>query len=113
MPHGPSTESRTQEHAARRRQTIRHRLETCLPGARLTGRDSGLQAYLQLPAHIAEQPLIRAARQHSVLARGGCFYTMTDTSRPPALVISYATVDCTGLAQSLLALGKAYRDMTG
>ncbi|WP_275543270.1 MocR-like pyridoxine biosynthesis transcription factor PdxR [Streptomyces sioyaensis] len=97
----------------RRRQTIRHQLETCLPGTRLTGRDSGLQAYLQLPAHIAEQPLIRAARQYSVLARGGRFYTMTDTSRPPALVISYATVDCTGLAQSLLALGKAYREMPG
>ncbi|MGX4690674.1 MocR-like pyridoxine biosynthesis transcription factor PdxR [Streptomyces sp. JNUCC 63] len=102
---------RTEFH--RRRQTVRRQVKTCLPGARLTGRDSGLQAYLQLPAHIAEQALIRAARRRSVLARGSRFYTLTDTSRPPALVVSYASVNCAGLTRGLMALGEAYREVTG
>ncbi|GAA2450816.1 PLP-dependent aminotransferase family protein [Streptomyces mauvecolor] len=102
---------RTELH--RRRQTIRRQVESCLPGARLTGGDSGLQAYVQLPPHIAEAPLLRAARQRSVLTRGGAFYTLSDTTRPPALVLSYATVPCSGLVQSLLALGEAFREVGG
>ncbi|MFE3684239.1 PLP-dependent aminotransferase family protein [Streptomyces sp. NPDC059095] len=102
---------RTELH--RRRQTIRRQTEACLPGARLTGGDSGLQAYVQLPPHIEEKALLRAARRRSVLTRGGSFYTLSDTARPPALVLSYATVACSGLGQSMLALGEAYREVGG
>ncbi|MFF2192396.1 PLP-dependent aminotransferase family protein [Streptomyces sp. NPDC058157] len=95
----------------RRRQVIRRQTEACLPGARLTGIDGGLQAYLQLPPHLDEPALVRAARDQSVLVRGSRFYTLTDASRPPALVISYATVDCAGLAKSLQVIGSAYRQL--
>jgi len=94
----------------RRRGVIRRQGTSCLPGSRLLGRDSGLQAYLQLPDHVDEQALVRAARNHSVLVRGGRFYTFADTSRPPALVISYAAVNCVDLARSLVAIGAAYRE---
>ncbi|MFE1787978.1 hypothetical protein ACFW7J_06195 [Streptomyces sp. NPDC059525] len=48
-----------------------------------------------------------------MLVRGSRFYTLTDASRPPALVISYATVDCAGLTKSLQAIGAAYRQLAG
>lgn len=102
---------RTEFH--RRRQTVRREAESALPGSRVIGRDSGLQAYVQLPAHVDEQAVVRAARQRSVLLRGGRFYTLTDTSRPPALVISYATVGSAGLTRSMAALGAAYREAGG
>jgi GntR family transcriptional regulator/MocR family aminotransferase len=95
----------------RRRGVIRRQGASCLPGAQLLGRDSGLQAYLQLPEHVDEQALVRAARNHSVLVRGGGFYTFADTTRPPALVISYAAVNCADLARSLVAIGAAYREL--
>ncbi|MER5970720.1 PLP-dependent aminotransferase family protein [Streptomyces sp. NPDC002055] len=72
---------RTEFH--RRRHVVRRQAEAWLPGAHLIGRDSGLQAYLHLPAHVDEQALVRAARRRSVLVRSGDFYTFTDTSRPP------------------------------
>lgn len=101
---------RTELH--RRRDVIRRQSATCLPGSRLLGRESGLQAYLQLPRHVDEQALVRAARARSVLVRGGRFYSLADTRRPPALVLSYATVNCAGLARSLVSLGAAYRELT-
>lgn len=94
----------------RRRQVIRRQAATQLPGTRLLGRDSGLQAYLQLPSHIDEQTLVRAARKRSVLVRGGHFYTYADAARPPALVLSYTTANCAALAEALTALGQAYRE---
>lgn len=93
----------------RRRQAVRRQAAASIPGSRLLGRDSGLQAYLQLPGHMDEQAVVRAARQNSVLVRGGNFYALTDTSRPPALVISYATVESPGLVRSMVALGAACR----
>lgn len=95
----------------RRRQVLRRQTEAWLPGAHLTGRGGGLQAYLQLPSHMDELALVRAARNRSVLVRGGQSYTLTDTSRPPALVISYATVNCAGLTKSMKAIGSAYRQV--
>ncbi|WP_326698619.1 PLP-dependent aminotransferase family protein [Streptomyces sp. NBC_01754] len=97
----------------KRRGVVRRQVASCLPGARLLGRDSGLQAYLELPAHVDEHALVRAARHRSVLVRGGRFYVLTDTTRPPALVVSYAAVNCAALARSLDALGAAYRDLAG
>ncbi|MGW0564773.1 MocR-like pyridoxine biosynthesis transcription factor PdxR [Streptomyces sp. NPDC003016] len=97
----------------KRRGVVRRQLANHLPGTRLLGRDSGLQAYLQLPPRMDEQALVRAARTHSVLVRGGRFYTLADTTRPPALVVSYAAVNCTDLARSLEALGVAYREVGG
>ncbi|WP_052847664.1 PLP-dependent aminotransferase family protein [Streptomyces avicenniae] len=97
----------------RRRQVLRQHAETCLPGSRLLGRDSGLQGYLELPAHTDEHALVRAARRRHVLVRGGHFYTLGPTPRPPALVISYATANATALARGLLALGHAYQETSG
>ncbi|MFF6997862.1 PLP-dependent aminotransferase family protein [Streptomyces sp. NPDC008313] len=96
----------------RRRQAVRRQAATSLPGSRLLGGDSGLQAYLRLPGHVDERALVRAARARSVLVRGGRFYALTDTSRPPALVISYATVNTGGLIRSLMELGSVYRELT-
>ncbi|MER0241898.1 PLP-dependent aminotransferase family protein [Streptomyces sp. HSW2009] len=93
----------------RRRQLIRRQAADALPGTRVVGRNSGLQTYLELPPTIPEPALVRAARTRSVLVRGGTFYACTDTPRPPALVLSYATVNCAGLAQSLSALAVEYR----
>ncbi|WP_369217769.1 MocR-like pyridoxine biosynthesis transcription factor PdxR [Streptomyces flavofungini] len=102
---------RTEFH--KRRGVVRRHVAAHLPGARLLGRDSGLQAYLQLPPHVDEQALVRAARARSVLVRGGGFYTLADTTRPPALVVSYASVNCADLGRSLVALGAAYREAGG
>ncbi|MFB7513018.1 PLP-dependent aminotransferase family protein [Streptomyces sp. NPDC056144] len=93
----------------RRRQVIRRQAAKSIPGSVLLGRESGLQAYLQLPADVDENAVVRLARRHSVLVRGGQFYALADTSRPPALVISYATVDAPGLLRAMTALGAAWR----
>ncbi|MER7753300.1 PLP-dependent aminotransferase family protein [Kitasatospora sp. NPDC097643] len=95
----------------KRREVVREQTALHLPGARLLGGEGGLQAYLQLPDGIDEEALVRAARSRSVLVRGGRFYTLTDTTRPPALVVSYATVGCAGLARSLAEIGTAYREL--
>ncbi|WP_405005626.1 PLP-dependent aminotransferase family protein [Kitasatospora purpeofusca] len=94
---------------AGRREVVRREVARRLPGTRVLGGDGGLQAYLELPPAVDEDALIRAARGRSVLIRGGRFHTLTDTARPPALVLSYATVGCEGLARGIAELGVAYR----
>ncbi|WP_208298603.1 PLP-dependent aminotransferase family protein [Streptomyces liangshanensis] len=102
---------RTEFH--KRRAVVHRQCAAHLPGTRLLGRDSGLQAYVELPRHLDEQALVRAARNRSVLVRGGRFYTLADTTRPPALVVSYASVNRAELSRSLAALGEAYRELGG
>ncbi|MFJ8085626.1 PLP-dependent aminotransferase family protein [Streptomyces sp. NPDC096205] len=96
----------------RRRRTVRAHLDTQLPGAWLPSRAGGLQAYIRLPPHIDEQSLVRAARHRSVLLRGGRHYSASPAARPPALVISYATANCTALSRSLAEVGVAYREQS-
>ncbi|MEU0397582.1 PLP-dependent aminotransferase family protein [Streptomyces sp. NPDC006208] len=97
----------------KRRELVRELLPHHLPGARVLGGDSGLQAYVELPPGVDETALVQSARARSVLVRGGTFYTLDDRTRPPALVVSYATVGCPGLKASTAALGAAYREVTG
>ncbi|WP_424858138.1 PLP-dependent aminotransferase family protein [Streptomyces sp. SAI-170] len=96
----------------RRRRTVRAQLDTQLPGAWLLSGPGGLQAYIRLPPHIDEQSLVRAARHRSVLLRGGRHYAASTAASPPALVISYATANCTALSRSLGEVGVAYREQS-
>ncbi|NUR26521.1 MAG: PLP-dependent aminotransferase family protein, partial [Catenulispora sp.] len=78
--------------ARKRRDLIRAMIAGHFPGARMLGGDSGIQAFLALPPHHDELALVREARNHSILVRGGGFYTLEDRDRPPALVLGYATI---------------------
>ncbi|ACU72568.1 transcriptional regulator, GntR family with aminotransferase domain [Catenulispora acidiphila DSM 44928] len=98
---------RTESH--KRRALIRTMVAEHFPGAHMLGGDSGIQAFVTLPSHMDEQVLVREARNRSILIRGGAFYTLDDRTRPPALVLGYATIDGKGLQTALTALGDIYR----
>ncbi|WP_431782436.1 PLP-dependent aminotransferase family protein [Streptomyces chumphonensis] len=100
----------------RRRETVRAELPAHLPGAGILGGDSGLQAYIRLPPDTDEDGLVRTARSRSVLVRGGAFYTLArDTpaprTRPPAIVLSYASTPPDALRAALRELGACYREV--
>lgn len=103
---------RVRKEFRKRREQVYHDALRALPGVRPLGRAGGLQVYLELPAGCAEDALVRAAEEHSVLIHGAQFYRIGRTDHPPAVVASFATVRRPGLSQAIEALGAAYREVT-
>lgn len=95
----------------KRRELVRTMVSRHFPGAEIVGGESGLQAYLRLPASVDEATLVKAARERSVLVRGGNFYALDSHAGPPALVLGYAAIGCERLQSALTELSVVYREM--
>ncbi|ANZ15826.1 GntR family transcriptional regulator [Streptomyces noursei ATCC 11455] len=107
-------------HLRRRRAGYRIRRETLvqavlrhLPGARIEGAAAGLHTYVRLPPRTDEAALVERALRRSVLVRGGRLHHARPERAAPALVLGYATVPGTGIAEAVRALGAAYRTGDG
>nr|ATU31807.1 GntR family transcriptional regulator [Streptomyces sp. KCB13F003] len=93
-----------------RREALTQSVRRHLPGARIAGAAAGLHAYLSLPPGTDEAALVERALRRSVLVRGGRRYHRRPELAAPALVLGYAAVPRTGIAEAVEALGAAYAE---
>ncbi|MFJ4595638.1 MULTISPECIES: PLP-dependent aminotransferase family protein [unclassified Kitasatospora] len=101
---------RQRERLRARREVFHEAVRRRLPGARIVGAFAGLHAYVQLPHRVDEAALVARALRRSVLVRGGRSYHHRSWQSGPALVVGYAGVPRSGVAEAVRELGEAYAE---